>query len=1241
MPVLFPEIGMLRSKNSSCNRWIQMKPFNFMRKMFKWALAPAIAMVVTLSAHAEWDYPDMSATGPEVEWPEEGFAPFNLPVTLSTNGPTAGTPEISEWTRQNNPGDTMALSAEGLNNSTEIHADGDSANLLVNGTFDSNVDSWDLYGVSVVWNAGKATVTKSGSFGGMYQAFTLTGGVEYSFSATSSDATVSHQLRLCLGAEANGGVYSTASSTTGTNFSFTYTPSATATYNLYLRLGGTGVVSWDNVYVTTDAGETVVADTESTQSGLVGFVFASDNVVEHGEIQRIDGRLAAVTLPENLPDNEFYLMWALNEYGFGEPVGINKTDAWWCGPYYSSTGSVLSVFGENLDLGDGLAQLYIEGHGWVTNNGTYNPYKVDFVVPSTLTNGTYTAYAHNGHGGKYGWSEQAVTFTVETPLEWYFDNDGYPDADVTDPTTWYNSKGIQYSGDAPGAVGDGVTDDGYSIAECADWILTRDCATMYFPAGTYSTSNNVMLNNRFLRLKGAGMDATKLIPSDNYAPLSYQDTFVLMRTQCIIQDLEINRGNMTGNTILATDSSEGNRFDMYRVRLNVYNGTDVEDARLNIPHADYYRIIDCQFLVNDSLNIGGGDEIFMTGCTFKAFGDANTLVGWSGSHSCFANNTVGPYDISDASSSLGWSKGRWIAGGGAAHKIYIAGNTTTNMAPRYADPFFRAAPIAVSEWVWEDPESTGDFDKATQTWTFESLPPDRADYSLASIGPPGLERNDEFYHKVTNWDTNAATISVINLSVRLAEPGVTSNLEVIAWDGVDQNSGEQILWETTPTHYTGTVTTVVNATNLYFADCTIELEDNEVLTITSGRGMGQSARIITADSGDGYIALETPLRVLPDETSQCMIGRYISRIVIYDNDFSGTAGTGDPDRSTATTMFSAFGSSSRVVVDGNTARNMNSGIALWATGEHGVAMEPCTFDVVKNNAFDNCAKALQLEVGGNEMPYETCYFGNVYRKNTITDSQTTSFYLSAYEGERPMDMCVYDRNVSDTGNATFTVDTYDEIYNQVLVDNSFEQDGGTGLTVTKGDSFILRDNTWTGFDANYAGTTAGWLEVPVRLIELDAGSGSLEIWNSGTAALKWSATIATNNWLELNAPTSGTVENEKSTGQLSFTMTTEPAVESQAVITVTAGEQTRVIRLEYKGGGVVAVRSQTWPILPDSSGRALRAELYDVDSEQTNYVYGLEESLELQQPSPDREVMIRIQVQEGDQWIDVESQGYK
>ena len=71
---------------------------------------------------------------------------------------------------------------------------------------------------------------------------------------------------------------------------------------------------------------------------------------------------------------------------------------------------MISLYGQNLSYhgGSSSAWIYIEptgsGHGqWVTVT-TVNPYKVDFVVPDGLANGTYDVWAHNGSGGEYGWS---------------------------------------------------------------------------------------------------------------------------------------------------------------------------------------------------------------------------------------------------------------------------------------------------------------------------------------------------------------------------------------------------------------------------------------------------------------------------------------------------------------------------------------------------------------------------------------------------------------------------------------------------------------------------------------------------------------------------------------------------------------------------------------------------------------------------------------------------------------------
>jgi hypothetical protein len=1081
-------------------RNMKMKKLHYKFMSSRVVLIPMVFMGLMLSyAKAEIVYPDLPVNAPTV-----GFDSFDISDWVSTNKPASGVPEISEWTRQNDPGDTMALSAESI---------------------DGDLVHFEFYGEN---------------------------------------------------------------------------------------MDGKGILT-------------------------------------NGLIQRIDGRLAAVTLPDTLPENSFYLMWVQNEYGYGSPVGINQTDAWWCGPYISSTGAVLSVFGENMDLGDGLSQLYIDGYGWLTNNGTYNPYKVDFVVPSTLTNGTYTAYAHNGHGGKYGWSTNALEFRVQDPLDVKFENDGYPDANVKDPTTWYNYSGTQYSGDATGAVGDGVTDDFYSINECAEWIKTRDYSTMYFPAGTYLISEPIRLTEDYIRVRGDGMDLTKIQASSSFVA-DYTGSKTILQTwgDAIVEDLEINKGDITAYLYGSMSGGRENLI-LRRCRFSMLSDSaspDVSgfDTSMGVANAYCTQIIDCEFLISSGLGVHSMDQLFIRGCTFYGLGDINGMIPYTGEECCFENNYASPYSTNDTSSGTLWGKGRWMHGGGSINKVYIGDNVSSNMAPRIPTPFLRQSPIAVSELTWADSANSNDmWATAYQTFTFDNLMEQQTSSGGFSFGTNGVQKGDVDYHYISSWDTDTDEITVENLAIRLATPGDT-NIECIAWDTVDANSGEQFLWEVTPTYYSGYPTTIVNFTNLYFSDLTRDIEDEDLLIVIDGKGMGQSVKIANSqDTSSGTVILTEPLKVGLDETSHCKIGRYINKVVLYNNNLNGTPVSATVDRTTATVGFNVYGGASRVIVDANRFSQMNEGVAIWSDGGDTDLpyMHPNVFSTVKNNQIDNCKKGIAINVMDWDVDSadEYTFFGHVLRGNTISNCAVSAFHDTLSEGRKRKDLCVYDRNVTADNAATFEADSVNNIANQVLVGNSFSQDGETGLTLTQSGSYILRGNTWTGFDRAYSGATVGWLEVPVSLINLKSGTGNLEIWNSGTAKMEWSAT-ATSTWLMLTK-SSGSIEDENSTDLLSFTMTTEPAVESQAVITVTAGEQSSVITLVYKGAGVVAVRSQTWPILFDSGGRALRAELYDVATEQTSYVYGLEVSKELQQPNPDREVKIRLQVQDGDQWINVENQGYK
>ena len=90
--------------------------------------------------------------------------------------------------------------------------------------------------------------------------------------------------------------------------------------------------------------------------------------------------------------------------------------------------------------------------------------RVQFTVPSGLSTGSiYQIWVYNGHGGKYGWSENPTELTIG-------------------PGPTYS--GMIYVTNSPyDATGNGTTDDGPAI-EAAIAALSPG-ETLYFPAGTY------------------------------------------------------------------------------------------------------------------------------------------------------------------------------------------------------------------------------------------------------------------------------------------------------------------------------------------------------------------------------------------------------------------------------------------------------------------------------------------------------------------------------------------------------------------------------------------------------------------------------------------------------------------------------------------------------------------------------------------------------------------------------------
>lgn len=411
---------------------------------------------------------------------------------------------------------------------------------------------------------------------------------------------------------------------------------------------------------------TVFGQTSSTNARL------SDATVRWSE-----GGRAIVTLPSDLPADSMYLAWARNGVGYGVPFAINRTEVWWLGPSSNvSPGSVVAAFGRNLASKDtqGRAWVYVTQSGatgvWAEVNSV-NPFRVEFMVPSSLAPGTYDVWLHNGKGGRYGWSGPARM-------------------QVADASTW---NGAVFNVRDYGAKGDGATDDTRAIR------LAREAAenyglqnpqkrpTIYLPAGTYIIHAGIPLASN-TRLLGDGMNATTIKLGAGFKTAeSGQRLGILYANGGRLQ-----HGEVSGLTL--DENRNGGNLE-FCIRLQTDQGT--ADLRLDDVRivslapglgAAFFLNAERLFIENSEV-VGGhlmlfqGRQQFIRNCRFRgAFDSGQAIIQRGVSEISVTQCEMADYDPSSAD---GQSLGRFIAGNsdyGSQRHVYIGGNVTVNCGPR-------------------------------------------------------------------------------------------------------------------------------------------------------------------------------------------------------------------------------------------------------------------------------------------------------------------------------------------------------------------------------------------------------------------------------------------------------------------------------------------------------------------------------------------------------------------------------
>lgn len=396
-----------------------------------------------------------------------------------------------------------------------------------------------------------------------------------------------------------------------------------------------------------NSNETVVYTTEETLTDFVSYgtetyAISRTSHAGYGHIQ--------------MPEDGFKMIWPVTATTTGQPILVESTIAWWLGPDLCTTEESFNIYGNNLLATDGsTSYAYIDGYGFVTN-ASGNDYKVTFNVPDDLANGTYTVYAHNGSGGKYGWS-------AGHQLRIY-DGIDYTVATNTVTAGSFSSLKTTLENAAPGT-------------------------TVVVPAGTYSFTQKIRtvgLSSN-LWIKGAGMGSTIFVGGSG------------LGANYLLTDKDADGG----------DGSWG--LKVTGVTFDYGDGVAANpNALINLTRGGNSRFEGCEFThKNVSSNPNAADLAVLGGSEFAPLYINNCLINGADrfrleSYVCFNSNTnYGMYEV-DRPIDLSWSKhcdlsgnfstqydaslpsksssGRWMVSQHCVtYNVYIGGNTSLDLKP--------------------------------------------------------------------------------------------------------------------------------------------------------------------------------------------------------------------------------------------------------------------------------------------------------------------------------------------------------------------------------------------------------------------------------------------------------------------------------------------------------------------------------------------------------------------------------
>lgn len=285
-----------------------------------------------------------------------------------------------------------------------------------------------------------------------------------------------------------------------------------------------------------------------------------------------------------------------------------------------------------------------------------------------------------------------------------------------------------------------------------------------------------------------------------------------------------------------------------------------------------------------------------------------------------------------------------------------------------------------------------------------------------------------FFVDQSHWANSSYQYLGNNKTIDLAPPPV---------DYVDQNSGEQILWETLDSEILGAITTSTKNTVSVTSPSTIYNEDF-YLTIVAGQGMGQTRLVKSFNSATNTYEIESTWNVLPNNSSSIVASRLPSKIIVYGNQLDGTAQ--GRDSGTASSGVQAYHGASDLIIDNNTFHELGTGVSLWS-GVDGY-LRPAYFTQVTNNTFvDNLTGMLFRIDPSTSQNQQTNIMGSIFRNNYVDNNYNAiSMNYNYTIGMPDANMNIIEKN--SLNKITQFIDTgsmSNNNANNILLQNNFLQ----------------------------------------------------------------------------------------------------------------------------------------------------------------------------------------------------------